>query len=182
MKKLRPEKESGVTKIHSPPSVEPAPYAEVPKCPCPGASPRNQGRPPCPQRVQWHIKCHLHNSHKPTLPYAAHGKRTRATVSQSITHPHSLYFISGPGILPLDSFKASKCPLTLNTERWTRSLGGTDHRLSRLRGFLRGVCVHGPWWGTVTGRMKGWDNEVGGMREEYNDMRMAFISHSENDG
>lgn len=92
MEKLRPEKGSDVTKIHSPPNAEPAPHAEVPKCPCAGASPGNQGRPPCPQRVHWHIKCHLDNSHKPTLLYAAHGKRTRATFTQSITRPTQCVF------------------------------------------------------------------------------------------
>lgn len=97
--------------------------------------------------------------------------RIRATFSQSITHPHSLYFISGPGILPLDSFMASKCPLTLNTEPWTRSLSGTDHRLlypvSRVS--QRRLCA----WalvGDCDRRTKGWDDEVGGTRKGYNEM------------
>lgn len=170
MKKLIPEK--GLSDQNQQPSqCRACPSCRGAQMPLPGSLPRNQGRPPCPQRVRWHMKCHLHNSHKPTLPYAAHGERTRATFSQSITHLHSLYFISGPGILPLDSFMASKCPLTLNTEPWTRSLSGTDHRLlypvSRVS--QRRLCA----WalvGDCDGRMKGWDDEVGGTRKGYNEM------------
>lgn len=102
MKKLRPEKGSDVTKINSPPNTEPyfCPSCRGAQMPLPRSLRGNQGRPPCPQRVQWHIKCHLHNAHKPALPHAAQGKREPEAPSVRAAHTHTQFAFY---FRPLDS-------------------------------------------------------------------------------